>query len=183
MITLRMLELFVYDHKVYYHIYLTVNDSECNNIDALQLYTTTDCTDGSVRLVDGDNYNAAEGRVEYCVGGLWGTVCDYSWDTADAKVICRQLGLTTNGNLYYNIHLVIQLIMAYNVIEPRILRKSNVPRVSNPLTPIFLDGVNCRGMESSLRDCESFGYIELCAHYSPSGNSDAGVSCTNITGA
>ena len=51
-----------------------------------------------MRLVDGDNYNAVEGRVEYCLGGLWGTVCDYQWDARDAEVICRQLGLITNGN-------------------------------------------------------------------------------------
>ena len=54
-----------------------------------------DCRDGSVRLVDGDNYNATAGRVEYCVGGLWGTVCNYKWGTTDATVVCRQLGLNT----------------------------------------------------------------------------------------
>ena len=58
---------------------------------------TIDCTDGTVRLVDGDNYAATEGRVEYCVGGLWGTVCDYHWDNYDTEVLCRQLGLVTNG--------------------------------------------------------------------------------------
>ena len=54
-----------------------------------------DCIDGSVRLVDGTNYNATAGRVEYCVGGLWGTVCNYKWGTTDATVVCRQLGLNT----------------------------------------------------------------------------------------
>ena len=58
--------------------------------------TSLDCIDGSVRLVDGDNYAATAGRVEYCVGGLWGTVCDYEWSPADVAVVCQQLGLNTN---------------------------------------------------------------------------------------
>ena len=53
----------------------------------------TDCTDGDVRLVDGDNTNATEGRVEFCVGGLWGTVCNNRWGIGDVKVVCTQLGL------------------------------------------------------------------------------------------
>ena len=53
------------------------------------------CTTGDVRLRGGASDN--EGRVEICYDNHWGALCDNDWDNNDAAVVCRQLGLSTEG--------------------------------------------------------------------------------------
>ncbi|KAF1497580.1 Deleted in malignant brain tumors 1 protein, partial [Eudyptula minor novaehollandiae] len=101
-----------------------------------------------VRLVNGPNRCA--GRVEVLHEQRWGTICDDSWDLKDAKVVCQQLGCGTAVSVPDQAHF------------------------GHGLDPIWLDDVECTGMETTFSQCSlsSWG-LHNCNH-----NEDAGVVCS-----
>ena len=63
-------------------------------IQPMKLFAAT-CDNGDIRLAGAGSNQY--GRVEVCVSGTWGTICDDFWDNTDASVVCRELGFSPYG--------------------------------------------------------------------------------------
>ena len=59
------------------------------------------CSHGDLRLgsrSDDISEVSSEGRLEVCINGGWGTICDNGFTRNDAQVACSQLGYDGTGN-------------------------------------------------------------------------------------
>ena len=123
-----------------------------------------------MRLVDGSIQK--EGRVEVCSNGVWGSVCDQSWDKTDAHVICQQMGHPELGNkLKSSTRGLVDIILYYDPItEPVAFHNSYF---GDGHGPIVYSNVTCGGWEQSITDCAKTDYLS----FSCSRRQTAGVLC------
>ena len=113
--------------------------------------TCGNASSGDVRLVGGAT--EMEGRVELCLDGEWGTVCDNFWSNLDAIVICRQL--------------------SFGLTDARAIQRAQFGAGSGP---IFLNDVFCGGYEDILTNCAHTDASNTdCTH-----DQDASVICTGM---
>ena len=103
-----------------------------------------------------------EGRVQLCLYGRWGSVCDHQWSVADANVVCAHLGYHPTGQNALSVMICRLLMFTYIYAGSLNYSTSNI---SEELAgPIFLDNVNCFGSEQRLIDC-NFDYLSnRCTH-------------------
>ena len=120
------------------------------------------CSAGTLRLVGGKK--DTEGRVEVCLSGAWGTICDDIWNTENANVVCRQLGYTGYGMPIYLILYHYYGILIGSVALPR-------SYYGQGNGSIYIDNLRCTGHEDNIWQCSYTG-DHNCNH-----QEDASVRC------
>ncbi|XP_044854406.1 antigen WC1.1-like [Mauremys mutica] len=134
------------------HISCTGKKAKPNRNPFTECPNSPSCTDQEKLRVMGGK-DRCEGRVEVWYHGSWGTVCDDSWDMADANVVCKLLGCGSA------------------------LSAPDKAAFGEGTGPIWVETLNCRGTESSLWDCPAKPWGESnCGH-----KEDAAVNCSGGT--
>jgi deleted-in-malignant-brain-tumors protein 1 len=108
---------------------------------------------GSIAVRLAGSTVARRGRLEIMYNGVWGTVCDDSFDNADAAVACYMLGYGRQGTMVNN---------QFGAGDANAI--------------IWLDEMRCTGSETSLASCSHNAWgTHDCSH-----SEDVSIYCGSI---
>lgn len=62
-------------------------------------HLTESCSNGKIRR--SGSLSAYTGRVDFCAKHIWTSVCNVNWGLKEAKVACREMGLSPYGKEEY----------------------------------------------------------------------------------
>ena len=88
--------------------------------------------------------------MDLCSSGVWAHVCHQSWDTNDARVACRELGLPSVCMQFIAQDIQITITMFHFILVPKALVGSIYGERNGPT---IMNNVRCVGDEQSLLDC------------------------------
>lgn len=108
------------------------------------------------------------GRVEICIGGRYGTICDDYWDHDDASVLCKQLGFSPHGKTVAFKTFMLQY--CFGILLGALALVNQI--FSEEELDIFLMDVACNGSENMLTACNIGTHETFCGS-----SDDAGAVC------
>ena len=120
----------------------------------------SNCSDGELRLSGAALTN--QGRLEVCVNGAWGSVCDSQgvFTTDEAKVACRQLGILQVEGEYGTYVEWKMYVLHFYLDEVGVL---NASVFRNPNGPLLMDRIHCDGSETNFLSCD-YSLVPTCSH-------------------
>ena len=128
-----------------------------------------ECQEGSLRLEGGVTQEL--GRLEICVNGVWGVVCNKDWDDCDSAVACKELGFNTQGKtisiivdnelitfLFYHACILNEVMLFKCPTDAIALRiadysNENYTIFGRTVRPFVLGNVQCSGGEPGILNC------------------------------
>ena len=126
--------------------------------------------------MNGSSPSRYEGRVEICFSGVWGTICSDGWDSREATVVCRQLGVLVQpfGNVLNS-----SIIMTTSALPTALkaVSLSSSDTYGKGEGPILLDRIHCDLNDTRLADCARFDLTPGMVGNGCTHRKDAGVIC------
>ena len=113
-----------------------------------------------------------EGRPEVCINGIWGSICQYSWNQIDGYIFCNELGF--DGPCESIAYLYYISLYHHNPLDPNTYYYS---RYGDGYGPAVWSYLYCQGWEKNVFECSKNVYPDAnCNH-----NNIAGVLCKEGT--